>query len=252
MRIPPEISPVVLAGGLGTRLRPVVADRPKALVSVAGRPFLAWILEKFLTAGFQEALLCTGYKSDLIEAEFGTHFHSLRLRYSMEVSPLGTGGALRLGASLLSSEFALVVNGDSYLEADLSAFCLAHLERRAAASMLLVHVPDASRFGLVSCDASGRVGMFQEKTGTPEPGWINAGVYILPVAWLLEIPEGRPISLEREMFPGWLPRGIHGVRKNGRFVDIGTPESLLDGDAFLRRLGSALDSQDSNHKGVVW
>ena len=191
MKALPRISPLLLVGGLGTRLRSVASGLPKALVPVAGKPFLEWILEKLIGSGFNESILCTGYQSELIEKRFGDRFGSLNLIYSTEPRPLGTAGALRLAAPLLNSEFALVLNGDSFCDVDLSAFCEDHLNSGEDASMSLVHVPNTARFGTVACSSEGKVVSLNEKTGVSEPGWINAGIYLLPKSWLLEIPSDR-------------------------------------------------------------
>ena len=240
---PPRISTLLLVGGLGTRLRSVAPDLPKALVPVAGRPFLEWILEKLLGARFNQSVLCTGYRSELIEKHFGDHFHALKLIYSRESRPLGTAGALRLAAPRLEGEFVLVLNGDSFCDVEISAFCEAHLKSGAQASMALVHVPDTSRFGRVDCSPGGRVVSLNEKTGVVEPGWINAGIYLLPKSWLLEIPSDQEVSLEREIFPLWLSHGIRGVKEFARFLDIGTPESLAEGEVFFASLNPRHDSR---------
>ena len=116
-----DVSAVILASGLGTRLRSVVADRPKVLAPIGGRPLLAYLFDQLIAAGIREAVLATGYRGEQIEAALGTAYGPLRLRYSPEPSPLGTGGALRLAWSLLAAPSALVMNDDSYCQADLAA-----------------------------------------------------------------------------------------------------------------------------------
>lgn len=233
MNAPSRITPLLLVGGLGTRLRSVVPNLPKVLASVGGKPFLGWILEKLIEAQFSDAILCTGYRSEAVEEEFGRRYHSLKLDYSKEASPLGTGGALRLAAPRVKTEFALVLNGDSFCDTQIASFCEAHLQSGAHASLILSHVSDTSRFGRVDCDSKGAVTALTEKTGQVEPGWINAGIYLLPNSWLLEIPCGRQVSLEREMFPEWLKFGLQGVKDSGLFIDIGTPQSFAKGQAFF-------------------
>lgn len=227
-----DVTAAVLAGGLGTRLRPAVDDRPKALAPVAGRPFLAYVLDRLAAAGVRHVVLCTGYRGAQIRACFGDHYCGLRLAYSQEPAPLGTAGSLGLALPHLASDPVLVVNGDSACEADLGEFLGWHAARRAAASLALARVPDALRYGRVDVDAAGAVLRFEEK-GEGGPGWINGGVYLLGRALLDAIPAGCPCSLEREVFPTWVGRGLHGWRGGGRFLDIGVPEDYAIAPRFF-------------------
>jgi D-glycero-alpha-D-manno-heptose 1-phosphate guanylyltransferase len=215
----------ILCGGLGTRLRAAVADRPKALAPVAGRPFLAWLLDLLDLHGFSRVVLCTGFQAGQIEAEFGASHQGLQLRYSAEPTLLGTGGALRHALPQLESENILVVNGDSYCCTDLGRFWRDHVDSRAAASMLISQVVDSRRYGSVQLNSAGLITAFQEKTACTGPGWINAGVYLANRALLQAIPPGRACSLEREIFPAWIKLGLRGVKSDSPFVDIGTPDS---------------------------
>lgn len=237
MDLSAHITTVILAGGLGTRLRSVVADRPKVLAEVAGRPFLAWLLDELAHDGFRNVVLCTGYKAELIEAEFGSTYKNIALRYSRETAPLGTGGALHLASPLIETEHALVMNGDSYCGADTRHFWAAHTQANASASMLLTHVTSTARYGRVETSTEGWITALAEKTGAEEPGLINAGKYLVRTEWLREIPSDQPISLEREIFPHWVTRGFLGVKTDAPFVDIGTPASLMEGHHLFRKLG---------------
>jgi len=230
----------ILCGGLGTRLRATVADRPKALATVAGRPFLAWVLDLLDLHGFSRVVLCTGYRGEQIEEAFGASHGGLHLRYSREPSLVGTGGALRHALPLLESENILVMNGDSYCHADLRRFWRDHVASRTAATMLLSRVADASRFGAVKLTSDGLVAAFKEKTVGAGPGLINAGIYLVRRAWLQGIPPGVACSLEREVFPKWIKTGLRGVPSDGPFVDIGTPESYAAADEMFRGLAGSL------------
>jgi NDP-sugar pyrophosphorylase family protein len=228
------VTAAVLAGGLGTRLRPVVADRPKVLAPVAGRPFLAHLLYQLRRAGVREAVLLVGYGAEQVRDEFGDSHGGMRLAYSAEPEPLGTGGAVRLALPLLRSETVLLLNGDSYCDLDLAAFLRFHRERRAGASLALTHVQNASRFGRVVTGSGDRVERFEEKDPTPAPGWINAGVYLLARSLIESIPSGRAVSLEREALPGWVAAGgAFGFPGGGRFIDIGVPESFAAAQDFF-------------------
>jgi D-glycero-alpha-D-manno-heptose 1-phosphate guanylyltransferase len=223
----------ILAGGLGSRLRPAVTGLPKALASVGARPFLVYLFDQLVAAGARDVVLCTGYLGDPIRIMFGASYGSLRLSYSQESSPLGTAGALRLALPLFKSSPVLVMNGDSYCEANLREFWLWHAARHSNATLLLTKIFDTERFGQVQVDPDGTVTAFQEKGSGKSPGWINAGIYLINRDWLEEIPQNRAVSLEREVFPLWIGRGLNGFQSESRFVDIGTPESHSSAQSFF-------------------
>lgn len=228
------ITAAILAGGLGTRLRSSVMDRPKVLAPVAGRPFLAYLLEQLNSAGLDRVILCTGYRAEQVKDTFGDSHGRLQLVYSPESAPLGTGGCLRLAAPLIESDSVLVLNGDSYCSVDLLAFANNHLARSASASLVVTQVADTSRYGRIEVGPDGLVQRFAEKTETSAPGWINAGIYLLKRDLVREIPEGRLVSLEREMFPAWLNnREMVAFASPGPFIDIGTPESYAQAERFF-------------------
>jgi len=228
---------VVLAGGLGTRLRSVVADRPKSMALVKGRPYLAYLLDQLVDAQVSTVVLCTGYGADEIWRAFGNVYRDLSLLYSHEQEPLGTAGALRLALPLLGATAALVMNGDSFFNTDLEEFQALHRERQAEGSLLLAQVPDSSRYGLVHTDPADVVIGFDEKGGQGRSGWVNAGVYLLERSLLESIPAGM-VSLENVMFPQWASGGrLRGYRTKGcRFLDIGTPESYAEAQHFFTQL----------------
>lgn len=228
-----NVTAAVLAGGLGTRLRPVVDDRPKVLAEVRGRPFLTYLLDQLVTAGVGCAVLCTGYLGEQVQATFGAAYGRLRLIYSQERSPLDTAGALRLALPLLTSETVLVMNGDSWCDVDLAAFWASHCGRAAEGSLVLAETSDTMRYGRVYVDAEGFVRDFDEKGRNNESGWINAGVYLLKRRLVQRIPDNRSVSLEREMFPAWIGRGLYGYRGAARFLDIGTPEAYALAEHFF-------------------
>ena len=220
-----DIPAFILAGGRGTRLRPAVSDRPKALAEVAGRPFLAWLLDGLVASGVRQAVLCTGYRGEMIRQVFGDHFQTLALDYSQETEPLGTGGAVRAALPLSDSPTLLVLNGDSLCRVDLASFARQHAQRGAACSLVLARVRDTSRYGRVETAADGRLTQFLEKGDAAGPGWINAGVYLFQHRVIEGMPLSRALSLERDLFPAWLGRGLYGHEQDGPFLDIGTPES---------------------------
>jgi histidinol-phosphate phosphatase family protein len=243
-----SLTAVVLAGGFGTRLRAVVSDCPKVLAEVNGRPFLAYLLDQLVRAGVDTAVLCTGYKAEQIEAAFGDVYRGMRLRYSRETEPLGTAGAIRLALPLIESEEMLVLNGDSYCAADFAEHVRLHRAGDHHGSLLLTPVPDASRFGQVLTRDDGRVTDFLEKDPTARAGWINAGVYVFQRHLLREIPLGRAVSLEREMLPNWIPRGLGTLRSDTKFLDIGTPESYREAAEFFATLNDPFSRDSESSK----
>jgi D-glycero-alpha-D-manno-heptose 1-phosphate guanylyltransferase len=227
------VSGAILAGGLGTRLHSVVADRPKVLAEIHGRPFLAYLLDLLIAGGMRYVVLCTGYLGEQVQRVFGNSYGSLRLVYSQEPAPQDTGGALRLAAPLFKSDFVLAMNGDSYCEVDLKALWTWHRSHGADATLLLTKIADTKRYGRVQVDAKGRVLSFDEKDGKSEPGWVNAGMYLLNYDLFSTIPATGTVSLERELFPAWIGRGVYGFQTGGPFLDIGTPEAYAAARQFF-------------------
>ena len=228
-----ETTAAILAGGLGTRLRTAVGDRPKVLAEVKGRPFLAWLLEHLEGFGLKQVVLCTGFKAEEVERTVGRSFGGLSILHSRESAPLGTGGALRQALPFLRSGRILVLNGDSFCDVDLEAFGAFHLARRGRASLALAHVKDARRFGRVRLDESDQISEFAEKESAPGAGWINAGVYLFDRPLIEALPAKMALSLEREILPMWIPQGLFGFKTTGRFLDIGTPESYAEAQGSL-------------------
>ena len=219
------VTAAILAGGLGTRLSAVVADRPKVLAPVAGRPFLAYLLGQLARAGLTQVVLCTGYLGEQVQAALGETFQGLKLTYSKEPTPLGTGGALWLALPHFKSETVLVLNGDSYCEVDLRALWAWHAARGAQGTLVLAKKRHTARYGRVEAAPDDSIKNFVEKGGQGGPGWINAGIYLLSRLLLQTVPANRLVSLEQEMFPAWVGRGLFGYKTGGRFLDIGTPRA---------------------------
>ena len=165
-----EVTAAILAGGLGSRLRPAVTGRPKALANVGQRPFLTYLFDQLVAAGVRDVVLCTGYLGDQIAMIFGESYDTLRLDYSRESTPLGTAGALRLALPLFNFDPVLVMNGDSYCDANLGEFWRWHGARHARATLLLSKVLDTKRFGQVQVDRDGKVTDFKEKGSWPGLG----------------------------------------------------------------------------------
>lgn len=232
-----SIPVVILAGGLGTRLRSSVPDAPKALAPIAGRPFLSYLLHQLAGFDLKNVILSTGYRAGQIEQTFGNSFEGMELRYSRETEPLGTGGAVRLALAGLDFDRALVLNGDSFCSLDFSGFADFHTERGASLSLYLIPQEDTSRYGRVSTDAAGQVVSFSEKAEGLGAGWINAGIYLLNRQVVDSIPAEGKVSIEREVFPSWIGRKMFGFKsEESTFIDIGTPESFIQAQQFFSAL----------------
>jgi D-glycero-alpha-D-manno-heptose 1-phosphate guanylyltransferase len=228
-----QVTVAILAGGLGSRLRSVVTDRPKAIMAIQGKPFLTYLLDQLVVAGTRDIVLCTGYRGDQIRMMFGESYGTLRLTYSQEPKPMGTAGALRFALPLFKSNPVLVMNGDSYCETNLREFWVWHTRRHSNASLLLTKIFDTERFGQVQIDLDGKITAFIEKGAGPNPGLINAGIYLINRHLLEEISPSHAVSLERQVFPTWIGRGFHGFASESRFVDIGTPEAYASAESFF-------------------
>ena len=220
----PEV--VVLAGGLGTRLRSILEGKPKCLAPIAERPFLEYLLCFLRRQGANEVVLAVGYQSDQVMQYFGDGRRlGLRLRYSIERTLLGTAGALRLAGELLKGSRVIVVNGDSIADVPLKSVLQYHARRKALVTIALAKVSDVSRYGSVELDRTGQVVQFMEKS-SGGAGWVSAGVYVLERDFIERIPPGRPISLEHDVFVGLVASsGFYGYPFVGYFIDIGTPEA---------------------------
>lgn len=215
---------IVLAGGLGTRLRASVPDLPKPLAPVAGRPFLAWLLDMHAAQGVRKVILAVGYRAGQIRSAIGPRWQGMDVAYSEENEPLGTGGAVTLAMGHVAGDRFHVVNGDTFLR-----YGLAGLEQAVAATgvgigMALAKVADVGRYGAVKRDAAGRVTGFREKGGAGE-GLINAGSYFIADPGLLTVIGERRYSFETEVLQ---PAAVHGQvagwSETRDFIDIGVPE----------------------------
>lgn len=228
-----DITAVILAGGLGSRLRDVVSDRPKVLAEVNGRPFLDYLLERLSSCGIRRSVLCTGYLAEQIERCFGSSYDGMHLTYSRETTPLGTGGALRLALPLIEGERIILLNGDSFCALDYGAFVRFHAEKAARMSLCLTRVPDISRYGAVKVAPDGAIAAFEEKGAACGAGSINAGIYLMERAVVEAIPAGGAVSLEKEVIPGLIGAGLFGFQSGGRFIDIGVPADYRAAQRFF-------------------
>lgn len=222
---------IVLVGGQGTRLRPLTVTTPKPMLPVAGVPFLTHQLVRLAAAGIDHVVLSTSYRSEVFSAHFGDGSAlGLRIDYVTEVEPLGTGGGIRNVADRLTGDRdapVVVLNGDVLSGHDIASQLATHRDRRADVTLHLTEVEDPRAFGCVPCDPAGRVTAFLEKTPDPVTNRINAGCYVFTRKVIDRIPAGRPVSVERETFPGLLAEGaaLVGYVESAYWLDLGTPDA---------------------------
>lgn len=219
---------VIIAGGLGIRLRSILGACPKPMAPIAGRPFLTYLLLQLRKQCVENIILLVGYQSKMIEAFFRNGGKwNLHLVYSKESKPMGTGGALKLAESLIDSEYFLIMNGDSFFHIDLNTLIRFHRNKRSLATIALANVENTERYGAVEINEEGEIMRFLEKEQTGRTGLINGGIYVFQRDVLDLIPEGQAVSLEREIFPRLIGKGLYGLPFQGYFVDIGVPADYL-------------------------
>ena len=227
---------VVLVGGQGTRLRPLTLSAPKPMLPTAGKPFLEHLLSRIQRAGIQHVVLGTSYKAEVFSDYFGDgSAFGLDLEYVVEAEPLGTGGGIRNVAGRLRYDTSVIFNGDVLSGLDLGALLETHRTREADVTLHLMQVNDPRAFGCVPTNADGWVTAFLEKTENPPTNQINAGCYVFSRAVLEAIPAGRPVSVERETFPGLLAAGarVAGHVDSSYWLDLGTPNAFVQGSTDL-------------------
>jgi NDP-sugar pyrophosphorylase family protein len=215
------LSVLILAGGLGSRLKKAVWDRPKPMADINGRPFLDMIIEHASGCGLGRFVLCTGHMGDLIRTYYAATGWSSRIAYSQESRLLGTAGAVKNAEPLIESDPFIVMNGDSLCPVDLHEFYRFHRERAGEISMVVTRMKRAGDYGTLRVNKAGRVEGFEEKTG--KGTYVNAGIYCMGKEILSTIPAGTACSLERDVFPALVYRRFYAFVTSTGFTDIGTP-----------------------------
>jgi D-glycero-alpha-D-manno-heptose 1-phosphate guanylyltransferase len=221
-------SAIILAGGLGTRLRDAVPDLPKPMAPLNGRPFLEYQIDYWISQGVRHFILSIGYRSEAIVSHFGETYGGARLEYAVEAEPLGTGGGLLLAMGLLASEDAfLLLNGDTFFEVSLDQLVAFHSARQSDWTLALFRTREVGRYMGPGVDGDGRILSLRSETGNAER-LANGGVYLVTphIIRSSNLPAGQRVSLEDEIMPGALAAGgrFFGMECEGRFIDIGVPE----------------------------
>jgi D-glycero-alpha-D-manno-heptose 1-phosphate guanylyltransferase len=216
---------IILAGGLGTRLKGVVNDLPKSMASVNGHPFLEYLLNYLLGQGIHRIILSVGYKRDLIQSYFKDHYKGMTITYAIEEEPLGTGGGIKNAFKLVESDLAFSLNGDSLFRIDFQAMLRMHSSSGADLTLALRYLEDTARYGTVKINTDKQITGFMEKDPDSGAGYINGGVYLINKDFIdkEEFPE--IFSLEKDCFEKYYDKArIFAYLSKGYFLDIGIPE----------------------------
>jgi len=215
---------VILCGGKGERLQSEVSDAPKVMAIVDGQPFLDFVIDYLKGQGIARVVLCTGYKAEMVEEFYASNERQIEIVFSREEEPLGTGGAVRLAQASIRSDTFFVVNGDSFLPADLKGFLDFHLSKEAAVSIIVAKVQEGGDYGNIMLDENGRIIDFQEKEVQAGKTLVNAGTYCFDRSVFKSMPGQNAFSLEHEFFPSLAGGNLFGYIVDEEFLDIGTPE----------------------------
>ena len=231
---------IILAGGLGTRLRSILPDVPKTMAPIHGKPFLAYLLHYLARFNLKRVILCVGYKAQAVRDYFGDRYQSLPIVYSIEDEPLGTGGAIRKGIGLLADPnfpFILVMNGDTFFPIDLKRFSQFHEEHGGDISVALAALRNFDRYGCVKIDSQNRIIGFQEKKYTPE-GLVNGGIYLVQVDFLRQPIFPTKFSFEKDLLEKYFSEHqFLGVPFSEYFIDIGVPEDYRKAQSDFQEQG---------------
>ncbi len=225
MNSPGTMKVLILAGGLGTRLRETLGALPKPLAPIGNKPFLEYLLKFISHQGFGDVIISLGYGSDAIREYLGDGSSlGLRIKYTIERDLLGTGGAVKLAESLIESDDFFVINGDTYFEVELREMLHFHRAHGAIATIALACKEGTGRYGNIIVDRGNEIAAFIEKTGEGSAGYINGGTYIFRRDVFDYIPANEVCSLEKEIVPFLVGKGLYGFPVKGYFIDIGIPE----------------------------
>lgn len=218
-----EIDVVILCGGLGTRLKPVVSDRPKVLAKIGEKTFLDILIDGLTKQGFKNIILCVGYLKGQIKNHFDCD-KDYNIMFSEEEEPLGTGGALIKAKPLIKSNPFVVMNGDSICNMNFMEFFKFHTSKKGILSMVLARSKAVQDFGNVMLDSSQRITSFKEKVACKDECLINAGIYIMQKEVFSYMPDKNHFSLEYDLFPRLVDSNCYGFIIEDELIDIGTPE----------------------------
>jgi len=220
---------IILAGGMGTRLKTIISDLPKPMAPIMNVPFLTYQLNYLKHFGIKKVIFSVGYLSEKIIGHYNQSFENISIEYSIEKNPLGTGGGIRMAMSNLNEDLVLILNGDSFFDLDLEQFYNLHLEQKSEFSLALRYVNNSERYGNIEFNSSNQITSFIEKNQLNQSGYINAGVYILSKKLYLQNTKPNiNFSIEKDFFEKQLNQLIiKGFEFKDYFIDIGIPEDYL-------------------------
>ena len=232
-----KMDTIILAGGLGTRLREVVSDLPKPMVSINGKPFLDLILSLLNRCGsIERVILAVGYMADkIIERYEDSSEYSFEFLFSVEEKLLGTGGAIKNALKYTETDNVLVLNGDSYVDIDFYDLLKKHSQINAEMTIVLKELENTNRYGSVKIDENNKITCFEEKKTGVSKGYVNAGIYLIKRSLFDSIKEQVVISLEKELLPVFIKKNVFGYIGKGKFIDIGIPETYRIADKYLHK-----------------
>ena len=213
---------IILAGGRGTRLGEITRNKPKPMIDINNKPFLEYVLDYLKDEGISKVILAVGYKHEIIKNYFGNNFKGIKLIYSIEEKPLGTGGALKLAGNFIDDTIFSVLNGDTLFKVSLDKLYSFHILKKAKITVALKIQANCYRYGKVELDKDGQIITFFEK-GIKEGGLINGGIYVMNYDIIENINSDVFLSLEKDILPDYINKGLFGLAFNNYFIDIGVP-----------------------------
>lgn len=224
---------IVLAGGLGTRLRDVLPETPKCMAMIGDKPFLVYVLDFMASFGISKVILSVGYRKDQVINYFGNSYKSIKLEYATENEPLGTGGAVKAAFNYTSLNEIFVLNGDTYFVPDLRKMMQQHTANSADITIAVKQVSDTSRYGRVITDSAGRITGFMEKEPNAGSGSLNGGIYLLKRKTIDHIPKHQ-FSLEHDVFKKqYQVYKMQAFHSDAFFLDIGIPDDLVKAQTLI-------------------
>ena len=227
-----DLNVIILAGGLGLRLRSLFPNIPKPLILIQDKPFIFYILDHLNSLNIENITISTGFLSLKIKDTIGDKYKNLKICYSNEVKPMGTGGAIKLVKFKKVNKLCLVLNGDSYIKFNLKKLINNHRKYNSKVSIILNKVINRSRFGSVTINDNHEITSFIEKNNSRQGGYVNAGVYLFNPEIINKMPSKTPFSLELDFFPKLIGHGLNGIKCKRKFIDIGTPSSLKEASKY--------------------
>lgn len=217
---------LILCGGEGKRLRPILRNKPKAMVDINGRPFLDILIDYLQRYGIKRIILGVGYKRDMIKSYYSNRNNKVSIEFSQEHKPLGTGGAVRNSQHLIKSNPFLAMNGDSFCDINIPEFLSFHKTKNALATVALVKTKDTQGYGIIGMDSSHRICYFSEKSKIKKGGFVNTGIYIFNQKIFSYMSNRAAFSLEYDFFPHLIGKRFYGYVAHKKLIDIGTSDRL--------------------------